>query len=204
MTPQTPQQAAEEYALKNCPECTTNKGFRTCICHHLDPAFLSGVEWQKAQIEQEFESDKVNFFLSNIMRHLSTEQMVALRDCLIERTPKVQEGEELAQLRQWKKEALEVMPDFQKIGKLIGVPLGESVHDKIIPYLESTPRPVSPWVRASEDSLKETPERTVLIRWDGHDFMLGIRKNIIELIENGWDVVEYIDISLLPNPNPQP
>ncbi len=43
---------------------------------------------------------------------------------------------ELEQLRQWKKEAIAVMPDFQKIGKLLGLKLGESVNDKIIPFIE--------------------------------------------------------------------
>lgn len=48
-----------------------------------------------------------------------------------------QQNEELEQLRAWKKEAIRVMPDFQEIGRLIGVPLGQSVHDKIIPALRS-------------------------------------------------------------------
>jgi hypothetical protein len=47
-----------------------------------------------------------------------------------------QPDKELEQLRQWKKEAMAVMPDFQELAKLMGVPLGESVHDKIIPYIK--------------------------------------------------------------------
>lgn len=47
-----------------------------------------------------------------------------------------QHSTELQELREWKKQALEVMPDFQKIGELIGVKLGDTVHDKIVPYLE--------------------------------------------------------------------
>lgn len=49
-------------------------------------------------------------------------------------------SEELQQLRQWKEEAISVMPDMQRIGKLIGVKLGETVHDKIVPYLEAQQR----------------------------------------------------------------
>jgi hypothetical protein len=54
-------------------------------------------------------------------------------------TPTEQPGieEELAALREWKREAIAVMPDMQKIGKLLNVPLGQSVHDKIIPGIES-------------------------------------------------------------------
>jgi hypothetical protein len=40
------------------------------------------------------------------------------------------------ELLQWKHSALNVIPDMQKIGELIGVPLGESVSDKIIPWIE--------------------------------------------------------------------
>lgn len=46
-------------------------------------------------------------------------------------------GEELEQLRAWKKEAMRVMPDFQEIGSIIGVPIGQYVHDKIVPALRS-------------------------------------------------------------------
>lgn len=37
------------------------------------------------------------------------------------------------ELEAWKQEAISVMPDMQQIGKLLGVKLGQSVHDKIVP-----------------------------------------------------------------------
>lgn len=40
--------------------------------------------------------------------------------------------QELEELRAWKKQATEVMPDFQAIGKELGIPLGQTVHDKIL------------------------------------------------------------------------
>lgn len=40
---------------------------------------------------------------------------------------------EVNSLRQWKYEAIAVMPDFQTIGRLLGLKLGQSVHDKIVP-----------------------------------------------------------------------
>lgn len=43
--------------------------------------------------------------------------------------------QELADLRRWKAEALAVLPDFQEIGREIGVTLGDSVTDKILPEL---------------------------------------------------------------------
>lgn len=42
---------------------------------------------------------------------------------------------ELAELRDWKNSALKVMPDFQAIGKLLNVKLGESVSEKIVPAI---------------------------------------------------------------------
>ena len=38
-------------------------------------------------------------------------------------------------LVRWKQESIEVMPPIQEIGKAIGVKLGESIHDKILPYI---------------------------------------------------------------------
>lgn len=46
---------------------------------------------------------------------------------------------ELKQLKAWKESAMANYPDMQKIGRLIGVPLGQSIHDKIIPFLEKLP-----------------------------------------------------------------
>src|SRR5690348_11764926 len=44
---------------------------------------------------------------------------------------------ELEELREWKRQAIEVMPDFQAIGKEIDVKLGEPVHDKIVDCLKA-------------------------------------------------------------------
>lgn len=41
--------------------------------------------------------------------------------------------QELDELREWKRQAIEVMPDMQAIGKELNIKLGESVHDKILP-----------------------------------------------------------------------
>jgi hypothetical protein len=39
----------------------------------------------------------------------------------------------LAELEQWKKEAMEVMPDYQEIGRLLNIPTGTAVHTQLIP-----------------------------------------------------------------------
>lgn len=38
-------------------------------------------------------------------------------------------------LNEWKRSVIETMPDMQKVGELIGLSIGESVHDKIIPWM---------------------------------------------------------------------
>jgi hypothetical protein len=42
----------------------------------------------------------------------------------------------IKELEQWKREAISVMPDYQAIGKALNIPLGQSVHDKILPGIE--------------------------------------------------------------------
>jgi hypothetical protein len=42
---------------------------------------------------------------------------------------------ELRTLRKWKSEAMEIMAPIQDIGKEIGVPMGQSIHDKILPWI---------------------------------------------------------------------
>lgn len=42
-------------------------------------------------------------------------------------------GDHIDALEAWKAEALSVTPPLQEIGRELGVPLGESIHDKILP-----------------------------------------------------------------------
>lgn len=44
---------------------------------------------------------------------------------------------QIVSLEQWKESANAVWPDMQQIGKLFGVRLGESIHDKIIPNIKA-------------------------------------------------------------------
>lgn len=47
-----------------------------------------------------------------------------------------QKEDEIMELKEWKKSAIKVMPPIQEIGKTIGVKLGESIHDKILPAIQ--------------------------------------------------------------------
>jgi hypothetical protein len=50
---------------------------------------------------------------------------------------------QLSEAQAWKESMLAVTPDMQKIGKLLNVKLGESVHDKIIPGIEKLQQEVA-------------------------------------------------------------
>lgn len=43
---------------------------------------------------------------------------------------------EIERLKAWKESAINVMPDMQAIGKALNVPLGQRIHDKILPGIE--------------------------------------------------------------------
>jgi hypothetical protein len=66
---------------------------------------------------------------------------------------------EIQQLKHWKESAMSVWPDMQKIGDLIGVKLGGSVHDKIIPAIEKMQSEIqhlkSSRVKDIEDAITE-------------------------------------------------
>jgi len=48
-----------------------------------------------------------------------------------------EKDKQIAELKEWKSQAIEVMVDFQEIGKAMNVGLGETVHDKILPHIKS-------------------------------------------------------------------
>lgn len=43
--------------------------------------------------------------------------------------------DESEKLMRWKQEQLAVTPDWQEIGREMGLQIGESVHDKILPWM---------------------------------------------------------------------
>jgi hypothetical protein len=42
---------------------------------------------------------------------------------------------EIIKLKQWKEEAISVIPDFQAIGNVLGLPIGSPVHERILPSI---------------------------------------------------------------------
>lgn len=179
--------------------------------------FTAGSRWrgeQHCKCQQLIKNEPVTFLLSNALRSLTEEQRIALRDALIERTPKqphpccarwvdgtpsddniypIKYGselqfmaaafyadnkwhingdmlvldkhtrvlylsespctcqQELDELRAWKKEALAVMPDFQAIGKELDIPIGQTVHDKILPWIAD----MKAWKKVVESNYPE-------------------------------------------------
>ena len=65
----------------------------------------------------------------------SNELMASVENCISDTYSLAEQR--ISELEEWKRRAIEVMPDFQEIGKLINVKLGEPIHDKIIPFIQS-------------------------------------------------------------------
>lgn len=67
----------------------------------------------------------------------STAIKTGLRNCLYKKESQIESlRKENEELKAWKESMLSVMPPIQEIGKAIGVKLGETVHDKILPFIE--------------------------------------------------------------------
>lgn len=79
-------------------------------------------------------------------------------------TIKIPEVEEVAALRRWKAEALQVMPDFQAIGKELGLGIGTDVSAQILPAIRALKQPAigqhspGPWSQDPEGEVARTIE----------------------------------------------
>lgn len=127
---------------------------------------LTGSRWQQGQ---EYPSAHGHAPLSNVQK--------APESAVVGSMPApTMDMNEIEELRRWKAEALKVMPDFQAIGKALGVPIGETIHDKILPGIEklkeraSAPTIGARWVREEIEKrisyLKKTDAEVCKERWD--------------------------------------
>jgi hypothetical protein len=57
---------------------------------------------------------------------------------------------EVARLQAWKESMIAVTPDWQEIGKELGVRLGDSIHDKVLPGIKSLQEQVAQMEKARE------------------------------------------------------
>ena len=62
---------------------------------------------------------------------------------------------QLKEVKEWKRQAIEVMADFQAIGRAINVPLGQSVHDKILPTITSLQSEVERLSKENEEAIQQ-------------------------------------------------
>lgn len=57
---------------------------------------------------------------------------------------------ELADLHLWKKQAIEAMPDYQAIGEAMGLQVGQTISNKIIPFIENLKADIARWKEEAE------------------------------------------------------
>lgn len=76
-----------------------------------------------------------------IGNHSREDRMLAWLEWL-ERRESKRRDQELEDLKSWKESALEIFNELnlQEIGKVMGVPLGESIADKILPFIKNLPK----------------------------------------------------------------
>lgn len=89
------------------------------------------------------------------------------------------------ELQAWKAEALAVMPDFQAIGQALGVPLGEAVHDRILPGILALQAQLKA-AQEAKPAPEESPSRADLIA--GLTFYAQ-RDHMILSDESAWGTV---------------
>lgn len=89
---------------------------------------LASKELEEAMAEIEALKNIRNVVQRNLRDEMDNHQKIA-EEC--ERLEK-----EIAELKEWKQSAISVMPPIQEIGKALGIKLGESIYDKILPGIE--------------------------------------------------------------------
>jgi restriction alleviation protein Lar len=96
-------------------------------------------------------------------------------------------GAEVAELKAWKESALKVMPDFQVIGKLMGLPLGTDVSSQIVPWMTQSKQQIAAMASMLDGTMAtfaaylNVPEsRELRDRWAKLKSELGVRKRDIQ------------------------
>lgn len=100
-------------------------------------------------IERTRECDELTAMLAKLEAENGTmwSQLAASREMVVAR------DREVAELAEWKRQAIVAMPDFQKIGKLLAARIGEDIPALIVPALEYLTQQVRRQAR-EVDSLK--------------------------------------------------
>ncbi len=117
-----------------CPYCESTNYYQEiymeCInCGHKEKINSSGLESHIKGIGNSWDANLVNNLQSRIDELIS-----------------------------WKERAMEVMSPLQEIGKAMNVKLGESIHDKILPYIKELKKDRDWFMEAHDYLLKEAAE----------------------------------------------
>ena len=83
--------------------------------------------------------DKIDEYVNRQKMHVSSEGLENMRTDIQFGYQLATDGreqeKELDELKAWKERAMEVMSPIQEIGEVMNVKLGESIHDKILPFI---------------------------------------------------------------------
>jgi hypothetical protein len=96
--------------------------------------------------------------------------------------------QQIDELRKWKAEAIAVMPDYQAIGKALGVPLGQSIHDKILPAIQE-----------KDEELAALRERVAGLSFMKYAKQSQLMKEMAGALGECRDTLQFLQDRALPN-----
>ncbi len=129
-------------AAKSILPSDLQKDFKEQLEKAFPTTFVSGIKNPSNHSKHEGANWSLSYFLPIITklqeRDLEWRQLADdAKEIMNDKNRRIEKlQEENKALKAWKESAISVMPDYQEIGKLLNVPLGQSVHDKIIPAIK--------------------------------------------------------------------
>lgn len=143
------QQIPEDIKTKIISSAQNRYGDQTIASHMRQSCYLAGGNYGYSLAQSELAEKQKEISEKDLSYKALTDQFQLLADKLIKK------DKELAELKAWKESAMSVMPPMQEIGKALGVRLGESIHDKILPGIER----LKGYMNAYETELQRIFER---------------------------------------------
>ncbi len=99
---------------------------------------------QLRETVKELQKENINYKNYTLKAIGYKDQITALQSSLKEKEKECEE------LKGWKESMISVMPPIQEIGKAINVKPGESIHDKILPFIDELKKDKERWQKTTE------------------------------------------------------
>lgn len=153
------------YSKENCVVCRQNATIATqaATIERLESELRQSAEHRKAQrqrlaileplvpqLRAEIERQKEEYAIERHACNLAGIDATRLKEQLATVT------DEVERLQYWKESAISVTPPMQEIGEALGVRLGESIHDKILPRIQALRTGLAAVEKERDEARKDT------------------------------------------------